>query len=123
LREKRALTDFIAEMEKRKTKIFTETFRAINKHFKEIFSYLSPGGKAYMELEKPHDPFAGGINMFVKPRGKEVKYLEAMSGGEKTLAALSLIFALQRYRPAPFYYFDEVDAHLDTRRTPSGWES
>ncbi len=113
LREKRALTDFIAEMEKRKTKIFTETFRAINKHFKEIFSYLSPGGKAYMELEKPHDPFAGGINMFVKPRGKEVKYLEAMSGGEKTLAALSLIFALQRYRPAPFYYFDEVDAHLD----------
>ena len=113
LREKRALTDFIAEMEKRKEKIFMETFKAINRHFKEIFSYLSPGGRAYMELEKPHDPFAGGINMMVKPRGKEVKYLEAMSGGEKTLAALSLIFALQRYRPAPFYYFDEVDAHLD----------
>jgi len=113
LREKKAITDFIAEMEKRKTKIFMETFKAINKHFKEIFAYLSPGGKAYMELEKPHDPFAGGINMMVKPRGKEVKFLEAMSGGEKTLAALSLIFALQRYRPAPFYYFDEVDAHLD----------
>ena len=113
LREKRALTDFIGEIEKKKTKIFLETFKAINKNFKEIFSFLSPGGKAYMELEKPHDPFAGGINMFVKPRGKEVKYLEAMSGGEKTLAALSLIFALQRYKPAPFYYFDEVDAHLD----------
>jgi len=112
-REKQALTDFIAEIDRKKEKIFMETFKTINRHFKEIFSFLSPGGKAYMELEKPYDPLAGGINMFVKPRGKEVKYLEAMSGGEKTLAALSLIFALQRYRPAPFYYFDEVDAHLD----------
>ncbi|NPB05237.1 MAG: chromosome segregation protein SMC [Aquificae bacterium] len=113
LREKRALTEFISEIESKKTKIFLETFEAINRNFKEIFSFLSPGGRAHMELEKPHDPLSGGINMFVKPRGKEVKYLEAMSGGEKTLAALSLIFALQRYRPAPFYYFDEVDAHLD----------
>ena len=113
LREKRAITDFIREIETKKERIFMETFRAINRHFKEIFAFLSPGGKAYMELEKPHDIFSGGINMVVKPRGKEVKYLEAMSGGEKTLAALSLIFAIQRYKPAPFYYFDEVDAHLD----------
>ncbi|RTZ60486.1 MAG: chromosome segregation protein SMC [Gammaproteobacteria bacterium] len=112
-REKKALIDFIGEIEKKKERIFKETFNAINKNFKEIFAFLSPGGKAYMEIEKPHDIFSGGINMFVKPRGKEVKYLEAMSGGEKTLAALSLIFALQRYKPAPFYYFDEVDAHLD----------
>ena len=112
-REKKALIDFIEEIERRKEKIFLETFRAINRNFKEIFAFLSPGGKAYMEIEKPHDIFGGGINMFVKPRGKEVKYLEAMSGGEKTLAALSLIFAIQRYKPAPFYYFDEVDAHLD----------
>ena len=112
-RERKALLSFISEIEKKKEKIFMETFKTINRYFKEIFSFLSPGGKAYMELEKPYAPFDGGINMFVKPRGKEVKYLEAMSGGEKTLAALSLIFALQRHRPAPFYYFDEVDAHLD----------
>jgi chromosome segregation protein len=66
-----------------------------------------------MEIERPEKLFESGINLVVKPRGKDVKYLEAMSGGEKTLAALSLIFALQRYKPAPFYYFDEVDAHLD----------
>jgi len=112
-REKKALIEFIGEIEKKKERIFKATFNAINKNFKEIFAFLSPGGKAYMEIEKPHDIFSGGLNMFVKPRGKEVKYLEAMSGGEKTLAALSLIFALQRYKPAPFYYFDEVDAHLD----------
>lgn len=113
LREKRAIKEFIAEMERHKERIFLETFRQINRNLKEIFSFLSPGGQARMELEKPQDIFNGGINMVVKPRGKEVKYLEAMSGGEKTLAALSLIFALQRYKPAPFYYFDEVDAHLD----------
>lgn len=90
-----------------------ETFQAINKNLKNIFSQLSPGGKAYMLLEKEEDPFSGGVSLVVKPRGKEVQYLEAISGGEKTLAALSLIFAIQDYRPSPFYYFDEVDAHLD----------
>jgi chromosome segregation protein len=53
LKEKKALTDFISEIEKKKTKIFMETFKAINKNFKEIFAFLSPGGKAYMEIEKP----------------------------------------------------------------------
>jgi chromosome segregation protein len=105
--------ELIQETEKKKEQVFMEVFNKVNKHFGEIFSFLSPGGKAKMELEKPHDIFNGGINMVIKPRGKDVKYLEAMSGGEKTLAALSLIFALQRYKPAPFYYFDEVDAHLD----------
>jgi chromosome segregation protein len=113
LREKKAILDFIKEIESKKRKIFLSAFNAVNRHLKEIFSFLSPGGKAYMEIEKPEKLFESGINLVVKPRGKDVKYLEAMSGGEKTLAALSLIFALQRYKPAPFYYFDEVDAHLD----------
>ncbi len=113
LREKKAILEFIREVENRKRTIFLKAFNAINKHLKEIFSFLSPGGKAYMEIERPEKLFESGINLVVKPRGKDVKYLEAMSGGEKTLAALSLIFALQRYKPAPFYYFDEVDAHLD----------
>ncbi len=113
LKEKKAVKELISELERKKERIFLKTFREVNRHFKEIFAFLSPGGKAYMELEKPHDIFAGGIQLMVKPRGKEVKFLEAMSGGEKTLAALALIFALQRHKPAPFYYFDEVDAHLD----------
>jgi len=66
-----------------------------------------------MILENPEEPFEGGVLLTVKPRGKDVQYLEAMSGGEKTLAALALIFAIQEYKPSPFYYFDEVDAHLD----------
>ncbi len=111
--EKEAIRELIEEIEKKKLKAFMETFHAINRNLKGIFSQLSPGGKAYMMLEKEDDPFSGGIHMVVKPKGKEVQYLEAISGGEKTLAALSLIFAIQDYRPSPFYYFDEVDAHLD----------
>ncbi len=111
--EKEAIRELIEEIENKKLKAFMETYQAINKNLKAIFSQLSPGGKAYMVLEKEEDPFSGGVSLVVKPRGKEVQYLEAISGGEKTLAALSLIFALQDYRPSPFYYFDEVDAHLD----------
>ena len=111
--EKDSIKELIREVEGKKLKAFMETYRAINKNLKAIFSELSPGGKAYMVLEKEEDPFSGGVNLVVKPRGKEVQYLEAISGGEKTLAALSLIFAIQDYKPSPFYYFDEVDAHLD----------
>lgn len=111
--EKESIKELIEEIEGKKLFAFMEAFKAINKNLKRIFSELSPGGKAYMILEKEEDPLSGGINLVVKPRGKEVQYLEAISGGEKTLAALSLIFAIQDYKPSPFYYFDEVDAHLD----------
>ncbi|MFN3947828.1 MAG: AAA family ATPase, partial [Aquificaceae bacterium] len=111
--EKDSIRELIEEIEGKKLKAFMETYQAINRNLKAIFSQLSPGGKAYMILEKEEDPFLGGVSLVVKPRGKEVQYLEAISGGEKTLAALSLIFALQDYKPSPFYYFDEVDAHLD----------
>ncbi|MCX8059855.1 MAG: chromosome segregation protein SMC, partial [Aquificaceae bacterium] len=111
--EKESIKELIEEIESKKLRSFMETFRAINKNLKNIFSQLSPGGKAYMVLEREDEPLSGGTNLVVKPRGKEVQYLEAISGGEKTLAALSLIFAIQDYRPSPFYYFDEVDAHLD----------
>ena len=82
------------EMESKKLKAFMETFLAVNMILKNIFSQLSPGGKSYMMLEREEDPFSGGVSLVVKPRGKEVQYLEAISGGEKTLAALSLIFAI-----------------------------
>ena len=103
----------IEEIDAKKLHAFTITFKEINKNLKRTFRFLSPGGKAEMLLEDEVDPFRGGVHLIVKPRGKDVQYLEAMSGGEKTLAALSLIFAIQDYKPSPFYYFDEVDAHLD----------
>jgi len=111
--ESKAIKKLIEETETKKRKVFLEAFNQINKSLKRIFSFLSPGGKAQMFLDNPEDPFSGGVQLTVKPRGKDLQYLEAMSGGEKTLAALSLIFALQEYKPSPFYYFDEVDAHLD----------
>lgn len=111
--ERKAIKEMIEEIETKKLKAFMEAFENINKNLRRIFSFLSPGGKAQMIIENEIDPFSGGVNLVVKPRGKDVQYLEAMSGGEKTLAALSLIFAIQEYKPSPFYYFDEVDAHLD----------
>ncbi len=113
LEEKKAVKDLIEEIEKKKLKAFMEAFNNINRNLKRIYSFLSPGGRAVMELENEYDPFAGGVNLMIKPRGKDVKHLDAMSGGEKTIAALALIFAIQEYKPSPFYYFDEVDAHLD----------
>jgi len=59
------------------------------------------------------DPFSGGLTMMAKPRDKPLQRLNAMSGGEKSLTALSFIFAIQRYSPAPFYALDEIDAFLD----------
>jgi len=111
--ERNAIKDMIAEIETRKLTAFKTAFEHINRSLRRIFSFLSPGGRAQMVVENETDPFSGGINLIVKPRGKDVQYLEAMSGGEKTLAALSLIFAIQEHKPSPFYYFDEVDAHLD----------
>ncbi|BAC09477.1 chromosome segregation protein SMC [Thermosynechococcus vestitus] len=91
---------------------FREAFDAINANFQTIFATLSDGD-GYLQLESPEDPFAGGLNLVAHPKGKPVQRLASMSGGEKSLTALSFIFALQRYRPSPFYAFDEVDMFLD----------
>ena len=91
---------------------FMEAFDAVNENFQSIFATLSDGD-GYLELENPEDPFAGGLNLIAHPKGKPVQRLSSMSGGEKSLTALSFIFSLQRYRPSPFYAFDEVDMFLD----------
>jgi chromosome segregation protein len=91
---------------------FKEAFDAVNQNFQGIFATLSDGD-GYLQLEDPHDPFNGGLNLVAHPKGKPVQRLASMSGGEKSLTALSFIFALQRYRPSPFYAFDEVDMFLD----------
>ena len=91
---------------------FREAFDAVNENFKSTFADLSDGD-GYLELEDPEDPFRAGLNLVAHPKGKQVQRLASMSGGEKSLTALSFIFALQRYRPSPFYAFDEVDSFLD----------
>lgn len=91
---------------------FKEAFDAINQNFQIIFAELSDGD-GFLQLDDPEDPFNGGLNLVAHPKGKPVQRLASMSGGEKSLTALSFIFALQRYRPSPFYAFDEVDMFLD----------
>ncbi len=91
---------------------FMQAFDAVNGHFKEIFAELSDGD-GYLQLENPNTPLSGGLTLVAHPKGKPVQHLASMSGGEKSLTALSFIFALQRYRPSPFYAFDEVDMFLD----------
>ncbi|BBA78862.1 chromosome segregation protein SMC [cyanobacterium endosymbiont of Rhopalodia gibberula] len=91
---------------------FKEAFDAVNENFKTTFATLSDGD-GYLQLDDEDKPFEGGLNLVAHPKGKPVQRLSSMSGGEKSLTALSFIFSLQRYRPSPFYAFDEVDMFLD----------
>lgn len=111
--EKEAITLKISSYADQKKTTFFETFEGVNKHFQEIFHELSYGHGELL-LENPLDPFSGGLIIRARPRDKKMQRLEAMSGGEKSLTALSFMFALQRYSPAPFYAFDEVDMFLDS---------
>ena len=89
-----------------------EAFKAVDIHFREIFASLSEGD-GHLQLENPEEPLEGGLTLVAHPKGKPVRRLAAMSGGEKSLTALSFLFALQRFRPSPFYALDEVDSFLD----------
>ncbi|NJK36457.1 MAG: chromosome segregation protein SMC [Oscillatoriales cyanobacterium RM2_1_1] len=91
---------------------FQAAFDAVNQNFQIIFAELSDGD-GYLQIDDPDDPFNSGLNLVAHPKGKPVQRLASMSGGEKSLTALSFIFALQRYRPSTFYAFDEVDMFLD----------
>ena len=91
---------------------FLEAFNAVDGHFRTIFAGLSDG-EGQLQLENPDDPLEGGLTLVAHPKGKTVRRLAAMSGGEKSLTALSFLFALQRFRPSPFYALDEVDSFLD----------
>ena len=102
----------ISGFDELKKRTFMEAFDAINKNFQDIFAELSRG-HGRLELENPDSPFTGGLIIRAQPRDKKMQRIEALSGGEKSLTALSFVFAFQRYAPAPFYAFDEVDMMLD----------
>ncbi len=112
-KDKQAIKSMIEELDRKKYTAFMEAFTHIKNNFKRIYASVSYQGKADLILENQENPFEGGVGILVKPRGKDVQYIEAISGGEQTLAAMSLIFAIQEYKPSVFYYFDEIDAHLD----------
>ncbi len=95
-----------------KKEAFMTSFNAINENFEGIFNQLS-GGEGRLILEDEEDPLGGGMTIRARPARKSFHRLEAMSGGEKSLTALAFIFAIQKFRPAPFYALDEIDMFLD----------
>ena len=92
---------------------FNDCFESVNGYFNRIFRQLFGGGKAGMKLEDPDDPLNSGIEIFAQPPGKKLQNIRLLSGGERTLVALSLLFGIFEYRPAAFCILDEADAALD----------
>ena len=111
--EREKIEKIIGEIDKKKKKSFMTTLTAVNEYFTRNFSQLSRKGEVFLELENKKEPFEGGLNILVKVSRGRYFDITSLSGGEKTMVALSLIFAIQEYRPYCFYVFDEIDAALD----------
>lgn len=92
---------------------FVSTFEQVNANFSEIFSTLFPGGQAHLSLVDPDDLENTGVDVNAQPVGKRVKKMSLLSGGEKSMTAMALLFAVYRIRQTPFYILDEVEAALD----------
>jgi chromosome segregation protein len=103
----------IRQMNRESRAMFREAFAGINERFKRIYPMLFRGGKAELRLTDPHDMLETGVDIVAQPPGKRLGSLELMSGGEKALTAVALIFAIFQYKPSPFCLLDEVDAPLD----------
>ena len=114
LREHRqSLISLEDQLETERKDRLTTVMDIVNVNFSRVYQHLQPGGKGELRFENPKKPFEGGLQMWASPPGKK-SGLGLLSGGEKSMAALALIFAIQDYEPSPFYYFDEVDQNLDT---------
>jgi len=107
------LTRAIQQMNRESRRLFDETFQLVNERFKEIFPRMFRGGRAELRLTNPEDLLETGIDIVAQPPGKKLSSIELMSGGEKALTAVSLIFAIFQIKPSPFCILDEVDAPLD----------
>ena len=110
--ERNAVVAFIESIEKDKRQTFLDAFDTVDKQIREIFTKMN-GGNAWLELENEDDIFNSGINYFIQFQNKPKRESTSISGGEKTLAAVVFVLALQKLKPSPFYLFDEIDAHLD----------
>ena len=110
--ERNSIVEFIENIEKDKRQTFLDAFDKVDKEIRLIFNKMT-GGHAWLELQNEDDIFNSGISYLIQFPNKPKRESTSISGGEKTLAAIVFVLALQKLKPSPFYLFDEVDAHLD----------
>ena len=110
--ERGSIVKFIEEIDRDKRQTFLDAFDLVDKEIRLIFSKMT-GGNAWLELQNEDDIFSSGISYLIQFPSKKKRESTSISGGEKTLAAIVFVLALQKLKPSPFYLFDEIDAHLD----------
>jgi Chromosome segregation ATPases len=116
--ERDAIVRFIEQIESEKRQLFLDAFTSIDREVRSIFATMTDStGSAWLEIEKPDDIFSSGIVFMLQFPNKPARESNSLSGGEKTIAAITFLLALQSLKPAPFYLFDEIDAHLDSINT------
>ena len=110
---RKSLQKITSAIERKMRRQFLVIFDAVNANFSEVFALLFPGGHAHLEMTDPDHLDETGVEIIAQPRGKKIQKMMLMSGGEKSLTALALLFAVYKTRTVPFYVFDEVEAALD----------
>ncbi|WP_283170578.1 chromosome segregation protein SMC [Curtanaerobium respiraculi] len=113
LSARRSVRRIMAVIDERMRDDFVDTFESVNESFKRIFARLFPGGKGSLTMVDPADPENTGVEVNAQPNGKRITKMSLMSGGEKSLVAMALLFAVYETRSTPFYILDEVEAALD----------
>src|SRR5271165_7173454 len=113
VKSKAELLDVINKINATTKELFAETFEQIRRNFQEMFNELFGGGKANLLLVDDVDPLESGIEIIAKPPGKQLQSISLLSGGERTMTAVSLLFAIYMVKPSPFCVLDEMDAPLD----------
>ena len=110
---RKELQEVLRALDEEIMQTFSSAVADVNEHFSTLIAMLFPGGQGRLILTEPEDPLNTGVEIEVRPMGRNVRRISLLSGGERSMAALAFLFAVFRSRPSPFYMMDEVEAALD----------